>query len=102
MISSVPEVNVHVVHVVVVPPVINEVVPAVLLIVTGPMLVLVRNEPVPTIVDVNAVSTDVLFKEYREFKFKVVAARVKAVVPKSSSPNQLPVVRVAIDDPLTN
>lgn len=101
MISSVPEVNVQVVHVVVVPPVINEVVPAVLLIITGPILVLVRSEPVPTIVDVNAVSTDVLLKEYKEFKFKVVAARVKAVVPKLISLNQLPVVIVGTEAPLT-
>ena len=97
-----PEVNVQVVDLVVVPPVINEVVPAVLLIISGPILVLVRSEPVPTIVAVKLVSTDVLLKEYKEFKFKLVAARVKAVVPKSISPNQLPLVSVGIDAPLAN
>lgn len=85
MISSVPEVNAQVVHSVDVPPVCNVVVPLVLLIVNGPILVLVRMVPVPSMLAVNAVSTLVLLAEYNEFKFCVVAAMVNAVVPKFSS-----------------
>jgi len=81
-ISSVPEVNVQVVHVVV--PEYNVVVPleAPLLITNGPIVVNVAIVPVPTIVAVSATRLLVLLLDTNELKFWLVAAIVKEQVPK--------------------
>lgn len=96
--SNVPWVNAAVVHNVVPTRVV---VIAEVLITKGPMDVFVRIEPVPTMVVVNAVRTLVLKLDFNEIKLRLVAAMVNAVVPKSISLNQLPVVIVATDAPLT-
>lgn len=95
---SVPWVNAAVVHNVVPARVV---VISGVLIINGPMDVFVRIDPVPTIVAVNAVRTLVLELDFSELKLRLVAAMVNAVVPKSISPNQLPVVIVGIEAPLT-
>lgn len=96
--SSVPSVRAAVVHNVVAPTSVV-VIPDVL-ITNGPIVVFVCIDPVPTMVAVNAVRTLVELGLYILLKLRLVAAIVKAVVPKLTSLNQLPVVNVAIDAPL--
>jgi len=95
--SSVPRVNAAVVHNVVPAKVV---VIAEVLITNDKMAVFVRIDPVPTMVAANAVRTLVLKLDFNEFKLRVVPAIVNAVVPKSISPNQLPVLIVGIEAPL--
>lgn len=94
-----PSVRAAVVHNVVAPTSVV-VIPDVL-ITNGPIVVFVCIDPVPTMVAVNAVRTLVELGLYILLKLRLVAAIVKAVVPKLTSLYQLPVVNVAIDAPLT-
>ena len=71
------------------------------MIIILPILPDVLIDPEPTMLDVKAVSTAVLPEEYIELTFNVVVAMVNDVEPKNTSLNQLPVVSVAIDEPLT-